>query len=1283
MADQQQVPNGEASDKSSQLSTPSTRRRLPFGNTTDHESLVESSQASSCVPICDSDSESDSDGDEVPQKKRKLAGPLHSDIDIQYSDNETDSIPSDLSDANSIFDDDCDDNDNAQHVMLDSENRMADIENIENVFNNFTRDLEDTEMKDIRNKLATMSQLDKLTLLHSISLPLEKLAKQIETDEVLRGLPASQTAGFERLVRHIDVLVDCTRLLNAISHHILMIRSNGYAQLKHLGQEIFDYFFGDLQDDIAIDSYITSRINKLLDLVRFTPGILQEIAEIRKPTNETTVKKIVSIKQIDNPAVKQVQYSLQDVMSEEFDDIPLPSQMTRPRLLHYEKKSLTPTTIESIMAWRSDDDEQHSLDEFKSELNIVNKHKSLTQQLSKLPDSFTMEMATAHFFRQIPNYVILVMKLLHTSKCRLGTSRKWAWDITQSKNRAVMKWIQLQQQQVVSVAAQNSPAFTSHTKDISDEIAHFPSPESVARIFKTGVTDERFMRLPIGWKMRDGCPSGIFQHIPQMNCNVKYILFVIFGSENVTKFNECVTEFIKFNASPNRIAKCGMFATVNSTESLRGIPICQITYVVLTMGRAAQLKDVAKEIVWFCNSIKIEIQECLLEIFNNQEHCGECYKDCDDFRKELDGGFIGPVDTKWRKQLKITDDDGQDQKAFRIIFEHFDECKITNIPQAVALVNQTLNSPDDSEFKSALRSVIGNATAVKQTIQVALWWNNQRQKHMPLFGRSNKGLIVAKMANLLFRRIASMCGGHLLDPSVTISDWDEGLYGPIIYKGTLRQFQIMNLIQDMRTERSHLLYVLKKNGINPSTFYNIICSRMVLAGRRNRLTIFSGPKRSGKSIIAGALSLAFDGARIPIDVQGGRDFKIDGAMTDQIGMVILEDVQATTFQTYIDRNLRAHLDGDKVMLNQKMKETSEGTMRSCVITTNEREDSDSDDDSQKSPTFTLKKRRILEKRYTCVKFRKALSTDDPFIESLSADDILVFLFRYGLYPVCNQLYGGPICDMSPCKGLAYGDHNPLCPLICSVHSNLQTNVSLHHDVSLSSVTEYYEQVDKALIGITFDIKDSLAVCEMLKYQMRVSHADVMSCRDAQTLQSKQQLAAQIDQFVDYVWKPLCYTSAYMRGHYMSGDACRWAHTNILGWDLFKPHTTESEMVPSMADATTSENPTSCLDLCWSKPLQVHPRYLSFVTCPSSFYVSDKMSIIRHVFAYVKRTGNTKRFKRLVDRQRLIQTACQRARSDITCEQSFDDLWCVLLNRRKNNVMVSPAKPKAIDVSFYD
>jgi hypothetical protein len=429
--------------------------------------------------------------------------------------------------------------------------------------------------------------------------------------------------------------------------------------------------------------------------------------------------------------------------------------------------------------------------------------------------------------------------------------------------------------------------------------------------------------------------------------------------------------------------------------------------------------------------------------------------------------------------------------------------------------------------------------------------------------------------------------------------------------------------------------------------------------------------------------LAFDGTRVPVDVQGGRDFKIDGAMTDQIGMVILEDVQSTTFIHYVDRNLRAHLDGDKVMINQKMKETSEGTMRSCIITTNEREDSDSDEESQKSPTFTLKKKRILEKRYACVKFRRALSTEDPFIESLSADDILVFLFRYGLYPLCNQLYGGPKCDMSPCKGLAYGDHNPMCPLICSIHSNLQTNVSVNCEVTSKSIREYYEQVDSELIGITFDINDCVSVCEMMKYEMRVSNTDIMSCRDAQTLQKKHELAAQVEHFIEYVWKPLCYSSAYMRGHYMSGDACRWAHSNILTWDLFKPHTSAVDTVPSMAEASTCDNAMDCLNLCWSSLLQTHPRYVKFAAMPDSFYITDKTSLARHVFQYVKRTMSSKRIKRNSDKQRIIQTVFEHTRQNIACDKSFDELWCVLLNRHNKNIIVSPTKTTAIDISFYD
>lgn len=1227
--------------------------------------------------------ESDDSGseDELSTKRMKRTGPdFDCDIDIQYSDNETDSIPSDLSEANSILDDDFVDHDNECQIVLDTECRTVELANLEAVFSKFVNDSEDIEMTEIRTKLLTMSVLDKLTVMHSLSLPLSKLKRTIETDEVIRALPPTQTSGFESLMYGIDRTADIKRLLSCISQHILMVRSNGYAQMKLLGQDIFEYFFGDLRDEMSVESYISQRICKMLELFAINSNTLNEIVSCRNPPSAVVVKT-VTIKPATITPTPVVQYSLEDVMSEEFDDSPLPSQITRPRLLHQSRNLKTPQCTDcEILVWRADDAEEQALREYKSEINIVNRNRNLTQELSRLPDPFNSAMATSILCYQMPNYEKIVVKLMDITKCTLGTARKWAWDITQAKNRSVMKW--LKQPIIDSNSSANvSTTLDSENDNKCNDLVYYPSSESVSMIFRNANQDERFLLLPIGWKIRDGCPSGIFQHIPQMTSNVKYVLFVIFGGDNVMRFSENITQFVKFNADSSRIAKCGMYATVNCPGTLRGIPVCQMTYVILTMGRAAQLKDVAKEIVWFCKSIQIEGGDCLLEIFNNQEHCGECYKDCDDFRKELDGGFIGPVDVKWRKKLKITDDDSQNSRAFQIIFEHFDDYKIKNIPEAVALVNQIVNSPDDSEFKSALVSLIGNATAVKQSIQVALWWNIQRQKHMPVFGRSNKGLIVSKMANLLFRRIARICGGHLLDPSVTVSDWDEDMYGPIKYKGTLRQFQIMDLIQEMRTDRSNLLYILKKNGINPSAFYNVVCSRMILAGRRNRLTIFSGPKRSGKSIVAGALSLAFDGARVPVDVQGGRDFKIDGAMTDQIGMVILEDVQANTFQTYIDKNLRAHLDGDKVMLNQKMKETSEGAMRSCVITTNERDDSDSDNEATKSPSFTLKRRSILDKRYKCVRFRAPLTAEDPFIESLTADDILVFLFRYGLYPLCNQLYNGPVCDMSPCTGITYGEHNPLCPLLCSIHSNLQTNVSLHHETTSNTIKEYYEQVDSSLLGILFDIKDSGDVCEMMRYQMRVSMSDIQSCRDGQLLQTKHELLGQIEQFIDYVWRPLCYSSAYMRGQYLSGEHCRWAHSNILTWDLFKPHLQPDDLIPTIADATTCSNPAACVELCWSASLKLHPRYVQFVTEPQAFHITDKIGLLRLVAQYIKRTQPTKRFKSVA--RRLLSIAYNKARQAIVCDSTFNELWLSLLKRRVDNAVPSPAKVSNINMSFYD
>ncbi|MGL5745505.1 MAG: hypothetical protein ACRCXX_10190 [Cetobacterium sp.] len=1223
-------------------------------------------------------------------------------IDIAYSDNETESINSDLSDAQSIIDDaPLNSTSIIDFHKQDNQQLRSEVDSLNHIANAFSDPKDDCEMKKIKSGLQVCTPDQKLLLVYLIGNDISKLKHRSAMDPVIKALPSTQSDGLFTILKicQPDITSEtCTKLLDLVSEVIRRCKAPLFESLKTLGRQLLDYHTSDLNDDESIESYLDSRLKTMTTLLSL--DIHHFLTRIDLPkAQESSISAMKNVKlftKSDNDTHGGRVCSLEELIQWECDEPEAPiHNQCQPQKLYKNMQTKKPRDqpVADVTVWLGTDKERLACEEYNTNNATVARFKHLTSDLCSIAFS-DQQQAINHLTSQMPIYSQLVLNLKSKSMCTLNTARKWASEILDVQNRCAIK--QLVEKQVngtvndVSVSESQS----LNSSAMIDESSLFPTQESCLSLLVSSTSDERFLLLPVSWKLRDGYNAGIFQEIPQINSNVKNILLVIYGGDNTIKFVDSLVDFTRFNGSANRISKTGMYAVVNTQERLNNIPMFQMCYVILTMGRASQLKDVLNEIAWYLKTKKFPIEECGVFVFNIPDHFGDCYKEIDDMRREHDGGFIGTVDTKLRKRLKISEDDDQNSKAFQLIFEYFDSNGIKSLPEAVALVNMTLSSPDHSEFKTALQSLIGNAVGMKQSLTIALWWNQQRNMNMPQFARNNKGLTAFKLANQLFTKIRGLYGGHLLDPSVVIEDWDTDRLGDIKFKGTLRQPDILNLIQDLRTQGNDFLYILKKNKISPASFYNTVCNKMVKAKRRDRVTIFHGPKRSGKSIVAGALCSLFDGMRVPCDIKGGRDFKIDASTGDMVGMVVLEDVQRDTFVNYIDKQLRPYIDGDKVVVNLKMQATTQGSLRSVLMTTNEANDSDSDDDSAKSPPFTLKKKGILEKRYTGIKFRTPLTAEDKFIEHLSADDMLSLFWRYGLFPVCNQLYNGPVCEYSPCQGLEYDQHHFMCPLIREIHSNLELGIAMSVTSTDESVTEFYERVESDNVGLLFDIKDVSAVKATMEWFHRVTHNDIQSCKDQALLQIKLELNSQITQFIDFVYKPLCYMSHFMRGHYLPGDVCKWAHTNMLSHQLFKPITCDTLKVPSMLDLALATEELSDLlqnatSVPWCYTISHHQRFLRWTAnsvSHSDLLTADKWLLINQCARFLNKSKKKKRFTRRTQLRVLSARLFSALDVENTCETlrtNYEQFWSCLIGIREKEHSVSLLNDITIPAEFFD
>jgi hypothetical protein len=895
------------------------------------------------------------------------------------------------------------------------------------------------------------------------------------------------------------------------------------------------------------------------------------------------------------------------------------------------------------------------------------------------------------------DYSLQIHKVSH---CPLSVARMMAVDIT---NCHLQSYSATPPQNLVELS--QSQSFSGMyecdvPKDEESDIAHYPQKEDIADVLHSneGINDQRFRLLPLGWKCRDGCPLGIFQEYPQLTTNHKNILVVVFGTEQIVKFTENVSEFMKFNSTTTRMAKTGIFGVENRTRCKLGDePIMQILYVVLTMARAQQLKDAVTEILWFLKKQGIPNKRILFEVFNYQDHFADCYKDVEEFRKaSLDGGFVGPPNTVLRKKLQINDKaDEETNRAFQIIYEEFHERNIKTTPDAISLINKTVNEVcQTSEFAKALRTVMGSATGTQAVVKIALWWNDQLLKYRPECLGSNKGWIAYQLALQLFTECQKMCGGFMLDKGVEIEDWDETQYGPIDMRGTLCQKHIWSTVEKYRTRPSNLIRILKENGISLAHFFNTYVQRLVIGERRQKTVVMSGPKMSGKTITAEAIRQLHGGVRLGLDSQGGRDFKIDEA-TNYKGLVVIEDLQQTSMAS-ADKTLRPYLDGDVVTTNKKMEKVGSGRWAPTIITTNVAIDSDSDDEDAKRE-YSLRANDIFTYRYAGIKFRTHLPTvlKNSVISHIATDEILDLIWRYGLFPQCNTLFANaPRCAYMPCSGLAFGDHHPGCRMLADIASNLEFGVRFQYHAVDNVLHEIYDRAMNEYVGLLFDIDHVLDISKALEWHFQCSTLEIANCRNEERKQRLIKTTAEISQFITKVWTPLTYLSRYLRGDFSRKQACKWSHQYVVKNPLFYAWDEMQTPLANFPLVVEKEDWLDYLVLPWCSDRrfvgQLRDVLLECTNISDDEAILEKWAsvingcksrMIAHLKHYIHMTSRQKRWKKRAHARAIQSRLLDKSSDELLLR--FDALFVRLIKPPK--LTLSGEKAIVVDrpIHFYD
>lgn len=846
---------------------------------------------------------------------------------------------------------------------------------------------------------------------------------------------------------------------------------------------------------------------------------------------------------------------------------------------------------------------------------------------------------------------------------------------------------------------------------MSVSIGHkpFPGDEIIAEVLLWKQSDQRFIALDAGWKYRDYSSLGIFEPVPQPQANKKNIYMCLYGIQHTTKFHEHVETFMKFTGQNNYVAKTGIYSVQTKPRVQIHVELVQqIMHIVLTMSRATTLALIAQQLVHFTDSIDIPRSMILIAAFNNDEDFKCCYSDVDAWRKTApESGFVGPPDIKLRKKLGCETDNAHEAQAFRIMFEAMRRDGVKTQAQAVEYITRVLSDPsNETEEKKVFQTFMQSGQAATTNLKNALWWNDMMAKRKHVFTKSELGRVTVKLAVQLFQDIKDLFGGHLLNPLVDIENWDESTMGPMRMKGTLFQPAIWNIIMGYMRGPTDLLTILKLNKISPVRFFNVYYGGIVLQKRRQKTVIFSGDFMTGKSITAGCIFDVHDGKRVTLEhsMSGGNNFIIDSISdpASDIGVVVLDDVSAKSFKI-VDTRFRPQLDGDEHVINVKYGTVGRGQWPGVVITTNVPLDSDSEPENVKASSTkkTLSGQRLLCERYNGIKFRTSLRQLESElgihkqIAKLDPCDLLKMYWRYAFLPTCNALFEhGPRCQFAPCKSVAFEDHHPMCPLVREILSNVKFGVRCSTSVTSvdnkDTMNEYYERIHESTVGATFDLQHIEDVRQCLKLHMGVSDLDLGHITDLVKLQTMQTKIAEIDHFVEKVWTPLCYLSAYMCGRYthIQKKCYSWAHNHIMENKWFVPLNEEDDIPLTMADLISATNTrldisVEDLNMIVKSHWNSHPRINQW-TIVDSDELPDKFSnlvdqdmrrLLFGVRKYIMQTSDQKKWKRYTRSLKLTFEA-----------GDFGRLWGVLLGssvKARTSHLSTPTKNTLVDARYYD
>lgn len=489
------------------------------------------------------------------------------------------------------------------------------------------------------------------------------------------------------------------------------------------------------------------------------------------------------------------------------------------------------------------------------------------------------------------------------------------------------------------------------------------------------------------WRMNlipTDCRGSMYTHQSVEGQNrYKFYILVIGGRRLSTA--DCAAKM----QVANNLDVMGILAVMDNDPEVNahGVMLSESTYLVIGLARLTTFNVLLQSVYGMVQAVieESDMDRCIVAPLTREGY--------DWFLKEMeeapDRNIIGNIDEKSRKRLGLQEPEVRD--TFIKLVDYLEQARVKTHTEIVNLLDKI--EPGDKMFK-VIGTLRDKAHAMKSSVEISLWYLQQRKKYLPPHISDNGSLLSGRLWHHVYKKYCKeRRAGELFT-------WDDLL-------------DRVWFIENVLAPQTACEQLLIGQGIQPQRFVNDLLEMLVHQTRRHRcIVLYSKEKMCGKSILVDAILQLFNGKRMCLDHYNGREFTLGSCAN--AGCVVVEDPGRNGL-LYMEGTLRAHVDGDAVPINEKNRAIYERRFPPMFVTTN----------CEHALTLFLTR----AKHYT---FTKQIGTifKTRKVDSIPPSDIALMICKYTIFPMCAAMYKGYIpfkqTGLTQCsEDVGYG-HSPFC-----------------------------------------------------------------------------------------------------------------------------------------------------------------------------------------------------------------------------------------------------------------